>query len=141
MITIETERLILKTNCTVVDGEIVFPERKPVESILDLKPAIAEDSGFAIYLKSGEHVGHIAFDFKRDRFELSVGTEKQYQRNGYMTEAQKAAVTWIFKTCKTDSIWALLGGITDDASSKILERTGFKRVPEGKLNWWVLMRE
>ena len=140
MITIETERLILKTNCTPVNGEIVFPKKQTVISLENLKPAIAEDSGFAIYLKSGECVGHIAFDFKRDRFELSVGTEKQYQKHGYMTEAQKAVVPWIFENTKTDKVWAALGGITDVASRKILERTGFKCVPEGRQEWWVIQR-
>ena len=141
MNTIETERLILKTNCTVVDGEIVFPEKQPFLSLENIKPSIAEDSGFAIYLKSGERVGHIAFDFKRDRFELSVGIKEQYQKHGYMTEAQKAVVPWIFENTNTDKVWALLGGITDVASSKILERTGFEFVPEGNLKWWVVERK
>ena len=140
MITIQTERLILKTNCTIVNGEIVFPEKKPFTSILDRKPSIAEDSGFAIYLKSGELVGHVGFDSKRGRFELSVGIEEKYQKNGYMSEAQKAIVPWIFENSNTDKIWAVLGGITNEASRKILERTGFKCVPEGKQEWWVIER-
>ena len=48
-------------------------------SILDIEPTIAEDFGFAIYLKSEELVGHIAFDSKRNRFELSVGIEEKYR--------------------------------------------------------------
>ena len=140
-ITIQTERLILKTNCTIVDGEIVLPEKKHFESILDIEPTIAEDFGFAIYLKSGELVGHIAFDSKRSRFELSVGIEEKYQKSGYMSEAQRVVVPWIFENSNTEKIWALLGGITDEASRKILERTGFKCVPEGKQEWWVIKRE
>ena len=141
MITIQTERLFLKSNCKVVDGNIVLPEKNHGVSILNIKPAIAEDYGFAIYLKSGELVGHIAFDYKRNRFELSVGIEETYQKKGYMSEAQKAVVPWIFENSNTDAIWALLGGITDEASRKILERTGFTCVPEGKEEWWVIKRD
>lgn len=141
MITIQTERLILKTNCTIVDGEIVLPEKKHFVSILDIEPTIAEDFGFAVYLKSGELVGHIAFDSKRNRFELSVGIEEKYRKNGYMSEALRVVVPWVFENSNTEKIWALLGGITDEASRKILERTGFKCVPEGKQEWWVIKRE
>lgn len=141
MIIIQTERLTLKTNCTIVDGEIVLPEKKHFESILNIEPTIAEDFGFAIYLKSGELIGHIAFDSKRSRFELSVGIEEKYRKNGYMSEAQRAIVPWVFENSNTEKIWALLGGITDEASRKILERTGFKCVPECKQEWWVIKRE
>ena len=59
MTEIQTERLILKTNCTVVDGQLVFPEKPSITPLLDIKPAKAEDSGFAIYLKTDELIGHI----------------------------------------------------------------------------------
>ena len=81
--------MILKTNCTIDDGEIVLPEKKHFESILDIEPTIAEDFGFAIYLKSGELVGHIAFDSKRSRFELSVGIEEKYRKNGWVVLKEK----------------------------------------------------
>lgn len=141
MITIQTERLFLKSNCKLLDSTIVLPEIKHYRSILDIEPAIAEDSGFAIYLKSGELIGHIAFDSKRNRFELSVGIEEEYQKKGYMSEAQRAIIPWIFENSNTDKIWALLGGITDEASRKILERTGFICVPEGTQEWWVIERK
>ena len=140
MITIQTKRLLLRTNCIIVDGVIVLPEPKKNISILDMESTIAEDFGFAIYLNSGEYVGHIAFVTKRNRFELSVGIEEKYQRNGYMSEAQRAIVSWIFENSNIDVIWALLGGITDNASRKILERTGFKCIPEGKEEWWAIKR-
>lgn len=137
---IETDRLIIRTNCKVIDGVFTYPETKPFVSLLKIDPQKPEDTGFGLYLKTGELVGHIDVTFKRERFELSVGTFEQYQRHGYMTEAQMAIVPWIFANCNTDTIWAVLGGITDDASRKILERTGFKRYGDEKSEWWVIKR-
>lgn len=77
----------------------------------------------------------------KETIELSVGIEEKYRKNGYMSEAQSAVVPWIFENSNTDKIWTLLGGITDEASRKILERTGFKCAPERELVWWVIERK
>lgn len=137
--TIITDRLVLKTNCQVTEGKIDFPTNS-FSSLFDLEPTRIEDEGFAIYLNSGTLVGHIIFLFKRNVFELSVGVETQYQKKGYMSEAQRAVIDWIFEYTDYDSVWALLGGITDQASRKLLKRSGFIICNKDSLEWWVLDR-
>lgn len=73
MTEIQTERLILRTNCTVTEGKLSFPDQPPFTSLLDIKPAKAEDSGFAICLNTGELIGHIGILFKRKPYELTIG--------------------------------------------------------------------
>ena len=141
MIENETNRLIIKSKCTVIDGVFTHPERKPFTTIWDIPPADnGESGGFAIYLKSGECVGHIWIQFKRKPYELSVGTEEKYRKNGYMKEAHDAVINWIFENCSTDCIRAIVGPISPIASRKILARFGFKETKEGGDEWWILER-
>ncbi len=141
MIEIETNRLIIESKCTVLDGVFTYPERKPFTSIWDTPPVDnGESGGFAVYLKSGEYVAHILVLFKRKPYELSVGTEEKYRNNGYMKEAHDAVINWIFKNCSTDCISALVGPISPIASRKILTRFGFKEAKEGRDEWWILER-
>ena len=139
---IQTERLILRTNCIVENGDLKFPEPPRFTSLLDIQPSKAEDGGFAIYLKSGdkvgELVGHIGILFKRKPYELTIGIEEQYRRRGYMTEAQDAAIRWIFDNCDTEKITALVGSITPVASRKLCVHSGFHEAREGREEWWIL---
>ena len=135
-IEINTTRLLLRTNCTICNGRVVYPEKcTNVIDLCSLSPAKAEDHGFGIYLNNAL-IGHIAFVYKRERFELSVGITSAYQKNGYMTEAMQEVLKWLDKN-EVDEVWALLGGITNEASRKILSRTGFEKQPEGELEYWV----
>lgn len=141
MISIETERLILKSNCRVESGKLCFPPAKRPKSILNIEPSQSEDGGFAIYLKSGEEIGHIGLLFHRRPYELTVGVEREYRERHYMTEAQQAVVDWIFNNCNTDVITALVGGITPVACQKMLRKQGFEKLDDSNEEWWELRRE
>ena len=142
MTEIQTKRLIMRTNCTVVDGQLSFPKKPQLQSILEIKPNIVEDGGFAIYLKTGELIGHIGILFIRKPYELTVGIDNElYRKNGYMTEAQDAVIEWIFNNCKTTQIAALIGPITPVASRKLCVRNGFHESKEDNNEWWILDKE
>lgn len=138
MVELLTDRLVLRTNCTIENGVFSFPEKPPLKSILDLAPSKAEDTGFAIYLKSGEYIGHIMVLFKRKPYELSIGIEEPYRKHGYMTEAQERAIKWLFDNCHTSQIVALIGPITPIASRRLCQKHGFHEKKEGREEWWVL---
>ncbi len=141
MTKIQTKRLVLKTNCTVVNGQLVFPE-KNITSLLDTKSACVEDGGFAIYLKTGDYIGHIGILFHRKPYELTIGIDnEQFRHCGYMTEAQDAVIQWIFENCNTNQITALIGSITPVASRKLCKRNGFHEAKEGHDEWWILNKE
>lgn len=69
--------------------------------------------------------------------EIGYGLGKEFEHNGYMTEATKAMCEWALKQNDVSSVIAEtdLDGI---ASHKILERCGFKKDKEGETLWWRL---
>lgn len=141
MTEIQTKRLVLKTNCTIVNGQLGFPEKKNT-SLLDIEPNCSENGGFAIYLKAGDYIGHIGFLFDRKPYELTIGIDnEQFRHCGYMTEAQDAVIQWIFDNCNTTQITARIGSITPVASRKLCKRNGFHEAKEGQDEWWILKKE
>lgn len=141
MIKVEANRLILKTNCTITDGCIVFPEQSSATSLLKIQSTNTADGGFSLYLKSGEYIGHISILFKRKPYELSFGIEEPYRKKGYMNEAMTACTNWIFDNCSTNIITALVGSITPLAVRKILTSHAFIQQCENDDEWWVLYKE
>lgn len=136
---LETERLILKTDCSIVDGEFKCPSEQLPIDISNPKPQYGEREGFALYLKStDEYVGHINILFKRKPYELSIGTCEEFRRQGYMIEAHETLIPWLFENCGNITINALVGPITPLASRSILKRFGFKQEKEGAEEWWSL---
>ena len=70
---------------------------------------------------------------------MTIGIDDERHRKcGYMTEAQDAAIQWIFDNCDTMQVTALIGPITPVASRKLCERNGFHEAKEGKDEWWIL---
>ncbi|MEN6412485.1 MAG: GNAT family N-acetyltransferase [Veillonellales bacterium] len=69
--------------------------------------------------------------------EIGYGLGKEFEHNGYMTEAVKAMCEWALKqNCVTSVIAETdLEGL---ASQKILERSGFKKDKRGETLWWKL---
>jgi len=69
--------------------------------------------------------------------EIGYGLGKEFEHNGYMTEAVKAMCEWALKqNCVINVIAETeLEGL---ASQKILERCGFKKDKEGETLWWSL---
>ena len=143
MIKLKTKRLILRSNCRVVNGIFEFPPIQEIslEAILDKQLSQAEDGGFAIYLKAGKLIGHILIYFKRKPYELSVSIDEPYRRKGYMSEAQDEVIQWIFDNCDTRQINVLVGPITPIASRRLCEKNGFHKVMEANHEWWVLNKE
>lgn len=137
MILLITDRLEIKANCEAIEGRIVFHNNAPID-IFDLSESKPENCCFALYLKTGEYVGHISILNKRKPFEFSVGIEKPYRKNGYMSEAIGPVIKWIVQNCSVESIVALVGPLTPEASRKILRRHGFMQKQEGNDEWWVL---
>lgn len=69
--------------------------------------------------------------------EIGYGLGKEFEHNGYMTEAAKAMCDWALKQNGVQSVIAEtdLEGL---ASQKILERCGFKMDKRGETLWWRL---
>jgi [ribosomal protein S5]-alanine N-acetyltransferase len=69
--------------------------------------------------------------------EIGYGLGKEFEHNGYMTEAVKAMCEWALKqNCVTNVIAETeLEGL---ASQKILERCGFKKDKSRETFWWRL---
>jgi len=69
--------------------------------------------------------------------EIGYGLGKEFEHNGYMTEAVKAMCEWALKQDGVTSVIAEtdLEGL---ASQKILEHCGFKHDKFGETLWWRL---
>lgn len=69
--------------------------------------------------------------------EIGYGLGKEFEHNGYMTEAVKAMCGWALKQNGVTSVIAEtdLEGL---ASQKILKSCGFKKDKEGETLWWRL---
>lgn len=69
--------------------------------------------------------------------EIGYGLGKEFEHNGYMTEAVKAMCGWALKKNGVTSVIAEtdLEGL---ASQKILKRCGFKKDKEEETLWWRL---
>jgi len=69
--------------------------------------------------------------------EIGYGLGKEFEHNGYMTEAAKAMCDWALKQNGVKNVIAEtdLEGL---ASQKILERCGFKNDKQGETLWWRL---
>ncbi|MBW6411184.1 GNAT family N-acetyltransferase [Clostridium weizhouense] len=69
--------------------------------------------------------------------EIGYGLGKEFEHNGYMTEAAKTMCNWALKQNGVTNVIAEtdLEGL---ASQKILERCGFKKYKQGETLWWRL---
>ncbi|WP_367270577.1 GNAT family N-acetyltransferase [uncultured Clostridium sp.] len=68
---------------------------------------------------------------------MGYGLGKEYEHNGYMTEAVQAMCNWaLLQNCVTKVIAETeLDGI---ASQKILKRCGFNKYQQSETAWWKL---
>jgi RimJ/RimL family protein N-acetyltransferase len=69
--------------------------------------------------------------------EIGYGLGKEFEHNGYMTEAVKAMCQWAMKQGKIKYIIAETD-IDGIPSQRILERCGFKQYKQGDTLWWKL---
>ncbi|AKA70422.1 GNAT family N-acetyltransferase [Clostridium scatologenes] len=74
---------------------------------------------------------------KNGEVEIGYGLGKEFEHNGYMTEAVNAMCEWALKQNDIKSVIAETY-LENLASQKILERCGFKKYKEGETFWWKL---
>lgn len=125
MICFQTERLIAKSEMRIVEGRLLKKESEPVTiDIFNLKKTTGLESGFKFYDKEDENVEicHIGITWQRERFEVSYGTEPQFEGRGFMKEALSYLVSWIFANTEEPVIWGLPNGTV---SEHILSINGF----------------
>lgn len=74
---------------------------------------------------------------KNGEVELGYGLGKEFEHNGYMTEAVKSMCEWAFKQNGVTSVIAETE-LDNLASQRILERCGFKQYKREETLWWRL---
>ncbi len=74
---------------------------------------------------------------KNNEVEIGYGLGKEFEHNGYMTEAVKAMCDWALKQSTVSSIIAETD-LDGFASQKVLKRCGFKKCKKEKTLWWRL---
>ncbi|WP_283607909.1 GNAT family N-acetyltransferase [Faecalispora anaeroviscerum] len=69
--------------------------------------------------------------------EIGYGLGKEYEHNGYMTEATKAMCDWALEQGAVSTVIAETD-LEGFASQKILERCGFQKEKQAETLWWKL---
>lgn len=144
MITIETERLIGKSELEVINGKVSFFE-KSIEhlDLLGIKPATGMEHGFIFYLKEQTEVMvcHIGIIYTRNRFEVSYGTEEQFRQQGYMKEALDNFVCWIFANTDELEIWGLPNGAESEHILQTCRFSSYGVYEDNKsMEWYCVKR-
>jgi RimJ/RimL family protein N-acetyltransferase len=162
---LETERLIIKLltlsqlklwvnnistlevelNCKCdkepIDGfflDIVNNQIKIIEN--DPENYVYHSFWFIIRKEDNRAVG--SMDYKNipngmNEVEIGYGLEKQFEHNGYMTEAVGEFCKMVFTDEKIETIIAETE-VENIASYKVLERCGFEKYKEEETYWWRL---
>ncbi len=90
--------------------------------------ANAEELGFQVDL-NGEMIGGISFKKLQETPEIGYWLGRPYWGKGYMCEAARAAVTWLFHN--TDHEQLACEAMTENAASlRVAEKLGFRIVAE-----------
>ena len=108
MIRIETKRLIIKSDASLYNGEIVFPARGAIDIFnIDTRN---EKSGFAMFLKDDPsiQVGQFGFRHTHYPYELLYQTNEGFRRKHFMWEAMEAFLDWFFSNVKVDNIYGII---------------------------------
>ena len=74
---------------------------------------------------------------KDGEVEIGYGLGKEYEHNGYMTEAAKAMCAWALEQTGVSTVLAETD-LDGFSSHRVLERCGFKRDHEAETLWWRL---
>jgi len=72
---------------------------------------------------------------KDGEVEIGYGLGKEYEHNGYMTEAAKAMCAWASEQTGVSTVLAETD-LDGFSSHRVLERCGFKRDHEAETLWW-----
>lgn len=130
MIEIETARLRLYSDASVIDGVLVFSQKEQKDiDLTQIEPHKSQTSGFAICLKydNTQQVGQFEFSNKRYENELSYGTNEPYRRKHYMQEAMEVFIPWFFQNASSTIIYGIIaeGNV---ASKNLAQKVGFRRI-------------
>jgi len=144
---IQTERLEL-IPLTLNQLKLWIEDISQLEKELDCFYKAESMEGFFLEVVKGQYeitqkdpnnyLWHSFFFLVRNgEVEIGYGLGKEFEHNGYMTEAVKAMCGWALKQNGVISVIAEtdLEGL---ASQKILKRCGFKKDKEGETLWWRL---
>jgi RimJ/RimL family protein N-acetyltransferase len=140
MIKIETDRMLGLSDMSISEGKLVGAPKREIIDLLTIPVTTGREDAFRFYLKDQPDVEvcHIGFTPARDRFEISYGTELEFRKKGYMTEALQALTEWIFVNTAEGEIWGLPNG---QQSQRILERCGYSYCKEDtSYDWYVKRR-
>ena len=131
MIGYKTRRLICCSDMEVGNGKLM---EKAKESKLDIfrDPnllSVAEKrSPYEVTFSDAENpeqlICSICYFKKRDRYELTWITAEDYRQKGYMTEALKSWIDWMFTNTEETQLWALIPS-TNLPSIKTALKCGF----------------
>jgi len=128
-ITFQTKRLLAAFKPCICNEKFVFdfPCQNRKIDILNLEFSNSKYSEYMIFQfyskEDTTHICHVMLINKRNKLEVSFGTDEKFRRQGYMTEALTAAIKWIFNNTIEDSIWAIP---SNKISQTVLEKCGFK---------------
>lgn len=97
---------------------------------------------FWLIIRKNDRVCVGSADFKdipdeKGETEIGYGLGKEFEHNGYMTEAVKAMCRWALEQ---PQVSAVIAETENDgfASQRILQRCGFEKYSEGETSWWRL---
>lgn len=74
---------------------------------------------------------------KNGEVEIGYGLGKEYEHNGYMTEAVKAMCRWALNENDVSAVIAETD-LDNEASHSILKHSGFKKYSQKETIWWKL---
>jgi len=130
-----------KCNKEPIDGfflKIINNQIKTIEN--DPENYVYHSFWFIIRKEDKRVLGSI--DYKnipneKKEVEIGYGLEKQFEHNGYMTEAVSVFCKMAFMDENIETIIAETE-VENTASYKVLERCGFKKYKEERTHWWRL---
>lgn len=148
---IETERLVITEfdlsmaeavhkNSLDEDNRRFVPD-EVFETVEDAKETIAflmrcYETGegplvYPVLQKDGENVGYVQLAPLEEGYEIGYHMGADYTKKGYATEAVKAFLTYMMEEKKLTKVYGIC--LSENiASKKVMEKSGFRKVFEGK---------
>ena len=132
-----------KYDAEPVEGEFLNIINNQIK-ILENDPENTVYHSFWFIIRKKDKIVIGAMDFKNipnelKEIEIGYGLGKNYEHNGYMTEALQAFCEMAFKKENIETITAETE-IENTPSHKVLKRCGFKQYKKEETIWWKLNR-
>jgi len=118
--------------------EVLESKEKATELIKMFKEKYPYDYPLVYAIESKEAgcmIGHICLSPISEGIEVGYAIATEYQGKGYATEVVRPFVEWGKKKQKIDKIYAIVK-ISNIASLKTVEKSGFTFQSEGVRNFW-----